>query len=304
MPVQHPSTPTGTGLGPAGRGAGRTPGAEGDWGTQIWRWDGAHLRPACEESQVARGVCRWVWGLWALLPLTKAPISAHLPVTPLNGAPVGGGAPCLCLSSFSTGLSSTCPGSTWMVSGGPRPSLPARLQPASPCLPLPPVCSGCWQGLALAGPGPGLTGRLTGVPFQGWATSLSRSLPALPSPGLLCPPSGSSSDFSELSLSQCRHSQDSLPDTDWAATDCLLWDPRPHWLGLIGTTLVGERGISEFPSLGLLPPWEWRAKGQGGGGVRRGGLGHAVHLYPASARGSKEQALDLPGQGGGIVLTL
>lgn len=43
------------------------------------------------------------------------------------------------------------------------------------------------------------------------------------------------SNPSEPSLSLGRHSQDSLPGMEWAATDH-LWDPRPHWIGLFGVT--------------------------------------------------------------------
>lgn len=59
-----------------------------------------------------------------------------------------------------------------------------------PCLPLPLVCSGCWQGLALQGPGPWAHWAADGSTAQGWATSLS-SLTASPAqPSLLCPPLG------------------------------------------------------------------------------------------------------------------
>lgn len=165
----------------------------------------------------------------------------------------------------------------WRPQTIPTCSPPARL-PACLC---PQSAVGVGRVLHCRGRAPGLTGRLTGAPLRAGPPRSPRSLPALPSPACCVLLWVFPSDFSELSLSQCRHSQDSLPDTDWAAADCLLWDPRPHWLGLIGTTLWWVKGaFSEFPSLGLPYLGNGGQKGRVGGGVRRGGLGHAVHLYP------------------------
>lgn len=78
------------------------------------------------------------------------------------------------------------------VDGEWRPQTTPYLLASSPppCLPLPPVCSGCRQGLALQGPGHWAHWAADGSTAQGWATSLS-SLAASPAqPGLLCPPLG------------------------------------------------------------------------------------------------------------------
>ena len=164
-------------------------------------------------------------------------------VTPLNGrqwvAVLQISLPVILLDEALKYLSRTHVDGEW------RPQTPHRLSCSPPPrLPPLPFCSGVSKVLRCRGWGPGLSGRPTGAPLRAGSLHSPRLLPALPSLACCSLLWVFPSDFSELSLSQCRYSQDSLPDTDWAAADCLLGDPRLHWVGLLGITLwVGERAI-------------------------------------------------------------